>query len=49
MSTLRDFGYEFAERILEWVGLYLSPEEVFSLEQLSDWAEQNGYIKEDES
>lgn len=43
----RDFGYEFFDRIIEWIEGYLDVEDVFSYTQLDHWAIANGYIKED--
>ena len=31
---------------ISWIGNNLSPEDVFSERQLSDWSEANGYTKE---
>lgn len=47
---------QFAEEIfpcyplddaIEWIKSYLLPEDVFDPKQLKDWAEGNGYVKED--
>lgn len=35
------------EEAIDWISSNMNPEEVFSDEDLSFWAEQNGYIKED--
>ena len=32
------------EEAIEWIANNLSPEDVFSVEQLSDWATDNGFI-----
>jgi len=46
MNENRDFGSEFLELILEYIGENFVPEDVFSEKQLSQWAEDNGYVKE---
>ncbi len=50
MATRTDehkFGIEFLEDILTWIQTHLSPEEVFTDDQLNEWAEKNGLVKED--
>ena len=32
---------ELLEKIIKWVGYYLSPEDVFDIDQLMTWAEAN--------
>ena len=31
------------------ISIHLDPEDIFSDEQLEDWAESNGYVKEDKN
>lgn len=31
---------------IDWIGMNLNPDEVFSEKDLKEWAENNGYIKE---
>ena len=42
------FGRDFYQGVLEWVKDNLEPYDVFTAEQLEEWAELSGYIhKED--
>ena len=34
------------ENAIDWIKEKLEPEDVFDKDQLENWAEQNGYIKE---
>lgn len=34
--------------IIEWVKKNKNPEDVFSKDELSDWVDDNGFIKEEE-
>ena len=43
----KDFGANFLDPIIDWIGDTLPPEDVFNADQLSSWAEDNGYVKED--
>ena len=35
------------DNAIEWIAKELDPEDVFSEKQLSKWAEDNGFIKEE--
>lgn len=41
------FGKEFLDRIVEFVAAHYLPEEVFSVSDLREWAEDNGYEEEE--
>ena len=43
----RDFAWEFFDQIIEWIGGYLDPDDVFEEKDLREWAENNGYIEEE--
>jgi len=43
----KKFGAEFLDQIVEWISDNLEPEDVFSAEQLQEWARDNGYVAED--
>lgn len=43
------FGREFFMDILDWIELYMEPEDVFSEPTLNDWAERNGWVPQDET
>ena len=49
MVTAADvnFGSEFLDQITEWIAANLEPEDVFSAEELQQWAEDNGYVVEE--
>lgn len=36
------------EESVDWIQSNLEPEEVFDKEELEEWAENNGYVKEDD-
>ena len=38
------FGYEFFEKVVEWIADHLEPEDVFDEKALCAWAEFNGYV-----
>ena len=38
---------DLLERAMEWIGTNMEPTDVFSKEQLREWAENNGYVKEE--
>lgn len=42
------FGDEFFIQILDWLELYMEPEDVFSEPTLNDWAVRNGWVPEEE-
>ena len=44
----KDFGYNFLDDIIDWISKYLSPSDVFSEADLNQWAEDNGYVNEEE-
>ena len=46
-GIMQRFGDKFLDDIIYWIGNQLEPQEVFSNKKLSDWAEMNGYIKEE--
>lgn len=55
MSTTSKQDRDFTEQIIgtgllensiEWIRINIRPEDLYSNEQLQDWAESNGYIKE---
>lgn len=48
----RDFisaviGTDLLQNSIEWIAINLNPQDVFSAEELESWAENNGYIKDD--
>ena len=43
------FGQNFFLDILGWINLYMEPADVFSVEELEDWAVENGWVPEGES
>lgn len=42
------FGEEFFIQILDWIELYMEPEDVFSETALNDWAARNGWVPEND-
>jgi len=42
------FGWVFFDQIKEWIGDHCNPEDVFVSNKLQVWAEENGYIHEDD-
>lgn len=42
------FGDEFFTQILDWIELYMEPEDVFSEPTLNDWAARNGWVPEND-
>lgn len=38
----------FLDDALDWIKTNLAPDDVFSEAVLSDWAEDNGYVKKEE-
>ena len=45
VKTLRYNGFDTSEWVLEWVSYNFEPQDVFDEEELSAWAESNGYVK----
>ena len=45
MVTEERFGHFFFDDIAEWMADNLEPEEVYTEEQLREWALENGYIE----
>ena len=41
-----DIYRRLLSKAIDWIGDNLSPQDVFSNEKLSNWAEENGYIEE---
>ena len=41
------FGQRFLQDIVEWVSKNFIPGQVFSENELDDWATDNGYVKEE--
>ena len=41
------FGREFFLEILDWIDLYMEPQDIFSVERLEDWALENGWMPEE--
>lgn len=39
---------DILEEMVGEVGVHLNPEDVFSTEQLAQWAEENGFVPESE-
>lgn len=37
------------EKAMEWIGKHKSPEDVFSEQDLTRWAEENGFVREEEA
>jgi len=51
MTTNRqemEFGGEFLDEILKWIANAFDPEDVFDEDDLKDWAENYGYILEED-
>lgn len=42
----KKFGEAFLTDILEWVARWFSPEEVFTTDELTEWAEENDWTQE---
>jgi hypothetical protein len=42
------FGQNFFLDILDWIELYMEPEDVFSESLLADWADRNGWVPGEE-
>ena len=42
----KDFGWEFFDQIVEWVGGYLYPEDVFDEKKLNEWALNNDFVED---
>ncbi len=40
-------GSDILASTVEWIGYTLSPEEVFSKDDLEAWALENGFVEED--
>ena len=40
------FGADFLDEITAWIGTNFKPEDVFDEDDLSDWAEENGWTEE---
>lgn len=40
-------GSTLLEESIDWIQANLDPEDVFSVETLRDWAEDNGYVEEE--
>jgi hypothetical protein len=47
-NDYRGFGRMFLDEILGWIEGNLMPEEVFSENNLIDWALNNGFVREDD-
>ena len=45
----RDFGYHFFPDIVDYIEDHLRPEQVFTQEQLEEWARDEGFVKEDDT
>ena len=48
-STTADekaFGAEFLDEIANWIGANFKPEDIFDVDDLADWAEENGWTEE---
>jgi len=43
-----EFGSKFFDEICDWLNENVSPSSVYDEETLSAWAEENGYVKENE-
>ena len=41
------FGRAMLEAIVDWIAENMDPADVFTDKKLADWAESNGYEKED--
>lgn len=48
LEQCTEFVMEFLEKIFGWIAENYVPEDVFSDEALELWAEENGYVKENE-
>lgn len=45
LESMIDSG--FLERALDWISHNMSPEDVFTESALENWADENGYVKEE--
>ena len=48
-STTADekaFGAEFLDEIANWIASSFKPEDIFDVDDLADWAEENGWTEE---
>jgi hypothetical protein len=43
-KTYKNFGEQFLDDIIKWIGEHLKPEDVFSKDKLLDWADEEGYL-----
>jgi hypothetical protein len=43
-----EFGARFLDDILDWIQDNLDPESVFGVDKLEKWAEERGWIQEEE-
>ena len=49
LSTTADekaFGAEFLDEIANWIANNFTPEDIFDVDDLADWAEENGWTEE---
>jgi len=44
-----DFGEHFHREIVEWIADHLSPEEVFGVDRLNEWAWNAGWEEPEEN
>lgn len=50
MTTIqqqKQISYNLFEEILDWIAANLDPDDMFTVDQLEDWAESNGWEKEE--
>lgn len=45
-DQINDFGWTFLDEVVEWIQENLNPEDIFTNDQLMDWAEDNGLVEE---
>jgi hypothetical protein len=48
LNDLLNIPDNFLEQAAEWINHNLEPEDVFDTDKLETWAENNGFVKEEE-
>ena len=46
MTTEEEFAFAFLARVREWIAENYYPQDIYSDEELKEWAEKHGYVKE---
>lgn len=45
-NDYKKFGTDMLDEFIRWINTNLHPEDVFDVNELDDWATENGYRKE---